>query len=168
MKDKSLFLTITLAFSPLFIATDAYGDLNLALGITSVDTAALRITHDREYDLSHWHPQLDLRLATGVLLLDGEEESDNAAWVVTPAFRYHFNEQRSFIEAGVGASLFLDKHLESRDLSTAFLFETRLAAGFHLNSETEIGVSATHYSNADIEQPNDGFEIVALTYRYHW
>jgi lipid A 3-O-deacylase len=168
MRKKFLFLSVVIASSPLLMAMEAHADLNLALGITSVDTAALRITHDREYDLSHWHPQLDLRLATGILLLDGDDYQDNAAWVVTPAFRYHFNEQKSFVEAGIGAGLFAETRVESRELSTAFHFESRVAAGWQLGSDSEIGVSAIHYSNARIKNPNDGLEIYSLIYRYHW
>jgi lipid A 3-O-deacylase len=168
MRKKLLFLSVVIASSPLLMATDAHADLNLGLGVTSVDTAALRITYDREYYLSHWHPQLDLRLATGILLLDGEDEHDNAAWVVTPAFRYHFNEQENFVEAGIGAGLFAETRVESRELSTALLFESRLAAGWKLGSDAEIGVSAAHYSNGRIKSPNGGFDIYSLIYRYHW
>ncbi|MBF8223225.1 acyloxyacyl hydrolase [Halomonas sp. 328] len=139
---------------------------NLGLGITSERTPALRLTLDRTFDLSHWHSRLDLRLASGVLLLPGDDGDDNAAWVITPAFRYHLGEaRRAYVEAGIGAALFLNTRLETRQLSTAFQFEDRLALGWTLPGASELSLSVTHYSNGRIKRPNDGFEVYGLTYR---
>ncbi|MCH4563241.1 acyloxyacyl hydrolase [Halomonas sp. EGI 63088] len=165
----ALTLAVALALLSLIMTTDAYADPSLELGSTSVSTPALRVTLDRDYDLSHWHPQLSLRLATGVLLLPGDDEDDNAAWVLTPAFRYTFAGERSiFVEGSVGAGLFLNTRVESRELSTAFQFESRIATGVKLGKGGELGISAVHYSNAHIKPPNNGLEAYSVTYRHPW
>lgn len=165
MRSLPLLATI-LSFSTLLFGATAEADLNIAPGLTSVDNTTLRITYDVEYDLTQWHPQMALRLASGLLLLDGDDETDNVAWVVTPAFRYNLLDNRSFVEVGIGGGIFLETRVESQDLSTAFQFENRLAAGYRLGQKSELGVSAIHYSNARLDSPNDGFEVYALTYRY--
>lgn len=140
-------------------------DLYMAGGITSESTAAVRIELDTLIGLENLHPQLDLRLATGLLLLDGDESDTNAAWLLTPMLRYTFAGKRSaFIEGGIGAAVFLDARLGSRDLSTAFQFQDRMAMGGALGPG-ELSLSFTHYSNAGIKDPNEGIEVLALGYR---
>lgn len=141
-------------------------DLYVAGGVTSESTAALRIELDTMVGLERLHPQLDLRLASGLLLLSSREKDANAAWLLTPALRYTFAGQRSpFIEAGIGGALFLNTRHESRELSTAFQFQDRIAAGLPLGGG-ELALSLTHYSNGGIKRPNDGFEVLALGYRW--
>ncbi|MHB0775084.1 acyloxyacyl hydrolase [Halomonas sp. WWR20] len=144
----------------------AHADTSIALGSTSETTPAYKLEIDRQFPLRQWHPALSLRLAGGAMWLPGDDGDDNAALLLTPAFRYTFlgTAYRPFIEAGVGAAVFLDTRFEDRKLGSAFQFEDRLAVGMRLGPG-ELGASATHYSNADIKSPNDGFEIYAVNYR---
>ncbi|MDZ7851530.1 MAG: acyloxyacyl hydrolase [Halomonas sp.] len=139
----------------------------LEAGATSEDTAALGVmVHNDESLLSDWlSGAWRLGLSTGVQLYEGDRESDNAAWIVRPALRYTAQGGIPwFAEAGIGAALFLDTRLESRDLGSAFQFEDRLALGMPLGSG-ELRLSVRHYSNADIKLPNEGFEVLSLGYR---
>lgn len=166
MPRKSLVTTAPWMATLLLATTSpANADLYLAAGATSENTAALKVELDHEFDLDHWHPQLSLRLGTGALLLSSDHDNGNLAWLITPAFRYTFTgESGVFVEAGIGASVFLDTRFESRELSTSFQFEDRLAVGMPFASG-ELNASITHYSNGGIKQPNDGFEVFALGYR---
>ncbi|MEX2551646.1 MAG: acyloxyacyl hydrolase, partial [Actinomycetota bacterium] len=111
------------------------------------------------------HPRLDLRLATGLLLLSSEEKGANAAWLFTSAVRYTFMDEREvFLEAGIGGALFIDTRLDARELSTSFQFEDRIALGLPW-ADGELSLALTHYSNAGINRPNDGFETLMLGYR---
>ena len=56
-------LTLLLAAGP------AMADLQVAAGATSESTVALKVEVDRRFPLESLHPRLDLRLATGLLLL---------------------------------------------------------------------------------------------------
>ncbi|GHC28478.1 acyloxyacyl hydrolase [Aidingimonas halophila] len=151
----------------LAVPSTSQADLYIAPGMTSEDTVTLTLGIDRDFPLDDWSPALSLRL-TGSLLLLERHGGDNAALTLSPALRYTFADTptKPFLEAGIGGALFLDASMEDRDLSTAFQFEDRLAAGLHLDGGSEIGLSATHYSNASIKKPNDGFEVYSLTYRH--
>nr|WP_163501384.1 acyloxyacyl hydrolase [Halomonas socia] len=153
---------IALLGSPAASLADGYA----TLGATSEGTPALSLGLDRTFSLVHWHPQLDLRLGSGLLLLPGDDGDDNAAWTLTPALRWTFaGERRIFAEAGIGAAVFLNTRHESRHLSSAFQFEDRLAVGMPLGSG-ELSASLIHYSNAGIKRPNDGFETLSVGYRH--
>lgn len=158
----SLLLGASLAMPAL-----AEADLYVAVGKNNESQTSLKLELDREYSLAQWQPGLSLRLAGGVLLLPGDEGDDNAALIVTPAFRYTFADTATqpFVEAGVGGALFLDTRYEGRNLSTAFQFEDRIAAGLHVG-RGEVALAFTHYSNADIKKPNNGLDMVTLGYRH--
>lgn len=117
------------------------------------------------HDLSRWHSALDLRLATGLLLLPGDNGDDNAAWKLTPALRYTSEGGAAFLEAGAGGGLFMETGVGDQALSTAFQFESRLAVGLRFAFDSELGASAAHYSNARLDLPNEGFEVYSLVYR---
>lgn len=141
-------------------------NLSVAGGITSESKAAARIELDR---MIHWErlpSRLGLRLGGGLLLLEGQEERHNAALLVTPALRWRFGEaRRLFVEGGIGAALFLHTRHEATELGSAFQFQDRLALGAELGPG-ELALSVTHYSNGGIKSPNNGFEVLALGYRW--
>lgn len=162
MKSRAASLCAGLAMAA---SQAGVADLYVAGGVTSESAAAARIELDTMIGLDRLHPQLDLRLATGLLLLDGDENDENAAWLLTPMLRYTFAGKRNvFIEGGIGAAVFLDARIGSRDLSTAFQFQDRIALGSSMGTG-ELSLSLTHYSNGGIKDPNDGIEVLALGYR---
>ena len=153
-------LTLLLAGSP------AMADLQVAVGATSESTIALKMEVDRLVPLTSLHPRLDLRLATGLLLLSSEQQDGNAALLLSPALRWTFpGERELFVEGGIGGALFLKTRVEARNLSTAFQFEDRLAVGMPW-AGGELSLALTHYSNGGIKRPNDGFETLTLGYRF--
>ncbi|GAB2787259.1 acyloxyacyl hydrolase [Halomonas shantousis] len=168
LRGRSVASTLAAGLAVLASAsfTPAQADVSVALGSSSESTPVYKVEVDRQFSLHQWHPALSLRLAGGAMWLPGDDDDDNAALLITPAFRYTFmsSSYRPFIEAGVGAAVFMNTHFEDRRLGSAFQFEDRLAAGMRVGPG-ELGVSATHYSNADIKSPNDGFEVYAVNYR---
>jgi len=164
-RQASLSLVVSLV---LVASSHSSAEVGMAVGITSQSTVAVSAEIDTRLPLTRLHPRLDLRLGTGLLLLSSRERDGNAAWLVTPALRYTFaGESAWFLEGGIGAALFLDTHLDERELSTAFQFHDRLALGRSF-ADGELALSLNHYSNASLEHPNDGFETLMLGYRWAW
>lgn len=144
----------------------AAANADISLGVTSESTVAVKATLDRNLPLERFHERLSLRLSGGLLLLSSEKQDGNAALLLSPALRWTLAGDRSlFIEGGIGAAIFIKTRVESRQLSTAFQFEDRLALGLPW-ADGEVSLALTHYSNAGIKRPNDGFETLMLGYRF--
>lgn len=71
-----------------------------------------------------------------------------------------------FVEGGIGASYLSDKNFAAQYYATHFQFRDRLALSAELDAEGDhmISVKRTHYSNADIDEPNPGFDTWSLSY----
>ncbi|MAK71716.1 MAG: acyloxyacyl hydrolase [Idiomarina sp.] len=74
------------------------------------------------------------------------------------------SSQPLFLEAGIGGSYIDQTHIGNRRLSTRFQFEDRIGLSWQYSAESDARVSIqyTHYSNADIEQPNDGLDFFSV------
>jgi lipid A 3-O-deacylase len=96
----------------------------------------------------------------------GDKRSANNSLSFSPVFVYEFGNGnvKPYVEAGVGVALFSSTRVETQDLGSAFLFEDRVGFGFRFSGGHEIGIRATHYSNAGIKEPNAGVESYALHY----
>ena len=68
------------------------------------------------------------------------------------------------MELGVGVAFFSGTEIENNKLGSAFQFEDRLGVGVRFAGGHEVGIRATHYSNAGITSNNDGAESYALHY----
>lgn len=97
---------------------------------------------------------------------EGDETSSNHSLSFTPVFVYEFAGEtvKPYIEAGIGVAFFENTELEDNDLGSSFQFEDRLGVGLRFSGQ-EVGIRAVHYSNAGIEEPNDGVEAYTLHYR---
>ena len=84
----------------------------------------------------------------------------------SPVLVYEFagGSVKPYLEAGIGVALFSHTEVEGNRLGTAFQFEDRLGFGLRFAGGHEVGIRATHYSNAGISSTNDGVESYALHY----
>lgn len=74
--------------------------------------------------------------------------------------------RRIFAEAGIGASYLSEEVFAGQLYSTHFQFRDRLAISVELDpaGQHQLSLKRTHYSNADIDEPNPGFDTWSLSY----
>ncbi len=110
---------------------------------------------------------------------DGEvdDRKGGASHIVTfttgPMFRFQYKFGNTeniagYLELGIAASWLSDTTISGRQLSTHFQFEDKVGLGvrFGEQQQYDIGVRATHYSNASIKRPNNGVNMVLLSVGY--
>lgn len=113
--------------------------------------------------------RLDLSLETSAGQVSAPSGSGHGSlWHVglTPFARWWFTD-RSGIEVGIGANLFSGTRIGDKTISTAFQFGDSIGV-FHrfANTPWTLGLRLTHYSNADIKEPNPGQDYIQLRASY--
>ncbi|VVN73130.1 acyloxyacyl hydrolase [Pseudomonas fluorescens] len=143
--------------------------VEFAVGRTGESTMTYRLGMQLDWD-KNWL-QTSVGRLTGYwdaayTYWDGDQTSSNHSLSFSPVFVYEFAGEtvKPYIELGVGVAVFASTELESNNLGSAFQFEDRFGVGLRFAGGHEIGVRATHYSNAGIASPNDGIESYALHY----
>ncbi|WP_241970451.1 acyloxyacyl hydrolase [Pseudidiomarina sediminum] len=100
---------------------------------------------------------------------DNHDDKLNALTLL-PIFQWHLaGEQRPlYLEAGIGVALLDDSTISNRDLSIHFQFEDRIGLSWQYgtNSKARVSVVYTHYSQADLDRPNDGLDFFSLNWHY--
>lgn len=96
----------------------------------------------------------------------GRFGSDEHSLSVSPVLVYRFNADgwQPFVEAGIGAAYFSDDRVGDRRLGSQTHFEDRFAVGLQMNERAALRLRVIHYSNAGLEDPNDGINSWSLVY----
>ncbi|APC17531.1 acyloxyacyl hydrolase [Pseudomonas frederiksbergensis] len=143
--------------------------VEFAVGQTTDSTQTYRLGLQWNWDNS-WL-QSDVGRLTGYwsgayTYWDGDKTASNHSLSFSPVFVYEFAGQtvKPYLEAGIGVALFAHTEVEDNRLGSAFQFEDRLGFGLRFAGGHEVGVRATHYSNAGLSRFNDGIESYALHY----
>ena len=167
---KRLFCLAALAAAALgpSLAAQAAG-LEFAVGYTSESTMTYRLGLKSDWDKS-WL-QSDVGRLTGYwdgayTYWEGDKSSASNSLSFSPVLVYEFAGEsvKPYLEAGIGVALFSHTEVEGNRLGSAFQFEDRLGFGLRFAGGHEVGIRATHYSNAGISSRNDGVESYALHY----
>lgn len=128
-----------------------------------------------------WHPDvafnqsgrfsfyIDSQLS--VFESDARRDKGDKAMIlsVSPMLRlelFQIDGRRVFAEAGIGASYLSEDVFADQLYSTHFQFRDRLALSVELDQAGvhQLSLKRTHYSNADIDEPNPGFDTWSLSY----
>jgi lipid A 3-O-deacylase len=143
--------------------------VEFAVGETSESTMTYRLGMQLDWDKS-WL-QSDVGRLTGYwsgayTYWEGDKSSSNHSLSFSPVLIYEFAGQnvKPYVELGVGVAVFANTEVENNQLGNAFQFEDRFGFGLRFAGGHEVGIRATHYSNAGISSPNDGVESYALHY----
>lgn len=84
----------------------------------------------------------------------------------SPVFVYRWGDGPvSTIRFGIGAAYLSQTQIGNRRLSTHFQFEDQIGIGWRWRRHT-LGLDYLHYSNAGIEKPNQGIDIIMLSYAF--
>lgn len=168
MKRLFCLAAIAAALMGQSITAQAAG-VEFGVGQTSDSTMTYRLGMQFDWDKS-WL-QSDVGRLTGYwsgayTYWEGDKTSSNHSLSFSPVFVYEFAGQnvKPYVELGVGVALFANTEVENNNLGNAFQFEDRLGFGLRFAGGHEVGIRATHYSNAGISSPNDGVESYALHY----
>jgi len=143
--------------------------LEFGVGHTSESTMTYRLGLKSDW-VKRWRKS-DIGRITGYwdgsyTYWEGDKSSASNSLSFSPVFVYEFAGERvkPYVEAGIGVALFTHTEVEGNRLGTAFQFEDRLGFGLRFAGGHEVGIRATHYSNAGISSTNDGVETYALHY----
>jgi len=90
----------------------------------------------------------------------------------SPIFKLLFNsfqanEYQPYIDFGIGVALVSDTKIDNRNLSSSFLFEDRISVGISKDA-WDFYIRYMHYSNAGIQSPNEGIDIVLAGINYNF
>ena len=167
---KRLFCLAALAAAALGHSYTAQAaGLEFAVGHTSESTMTYRLGLKSDWDKS-WL-QSDVGRLTGYwdgayTYWEGDKSSASNSLSFSPVLVYEFAGEsvKPYLEAGIGVALFSHTEVEGNRLGTAFQFEDSLGFGLRFAGGHEVGIRASHYSNAGISSTNDGIESYALHY----
>lgn len=83
---------------------------------------------------------------------------------VNGVLRIHYGDNPilPYAEIGLGLSLFSRDRLGGKRFSTHFQFSQHLGVGIEFDRRWTVGWQYSHYSNADIDLPNDGIDLHQL------
>ncbi|KTC36025.1 MAG: acyloxyacyl hydrolase [Pseudomonas sp.] len=143
--------------------------VEFSVGQTGESTQTYRLGMQFDWDKS-WL-QSDVGRLTGYwsgayTYWDGDKASSNHSLSFSPVLVYEFSAGniKPYVEAGIGVAAFAHTQVEGNKLGSSFQFEDRIGFGLRFNGGHEVGIRATHYSNAGLKTPNDGIESYALHY----
>lgn len=143
--------------------------LEFGVGQTGESTMTYRLGLKSDWDKS-WL-QSDIGRLTGYwsgayTYWEGDKSSSNHSLSFSPVLVYEFSGEtvKPYLEAGIGIAAFARTEVEENKLGSSFQFEDRIGFGLRFAGGHEVGIRATHYSNAGIKSPNDGIENYSLHY----
>lgn len=83
-------------------------------------------------------------------------------------FQRGTRDWRPYGEAALGLSLFSNDRLGKKEFSTHFQFSQHLGLGIERTGKGFAGYQYSHYSNADIDLPNDGVDLHQVVIGIHF
>lgn len=144
--------------------------LTAAIGRTGESTTTYRLGVQSDFSSRWWQSStgyLSGYWDAGYTYWKGDKRANNHSLSVSPMFVYTFHGDgnvKPYIEAGIGLAAFSRTRVEEQKLGSALQFEDRIGLGLRFGGQ-ELGLRASHYSNAGLKSPNDGVESYTLHYR---
>lgn len=105
------------------------------------------------------HPELELSRFRYTGDAAGPSHLDQAGVIALGRMVRGSGNCRPYLEAGLGAALFSRTEVGAKNFSTAFQFSQHLGLGLEIGQRLSVGWRYSHYSNGDIDMPNDGIDL---------
>ena len=187
MKLKPMMATLVMTATTMVAPAHAVNGFTINIGNSDDDINLYRVAARFQWS-KRWFEEGDWFLGGHYELGAAHMESDSAVFNTTgaapnlqavsftPVFRLQRNAYGSsrvapFVEAGIGLAYLTKDRIQNdsapgADLGGHFQFENKLSAGvvFGKQQQYEASVNYFHYSNAGIEQPNDGIDSFSLSF----
>ena len=165
---KKILLSLLLLFSGHTTTLWADNSFAIATGKANSDLNVLRVAARKTWS-SQWFAS-SMGVLSGFHSFSVNHWWDNtnsiSAVAYSPVFAYQFRDTFiSYAVLGVGVSYFSDSQVKDRDLGSRFQFEDRLGVGWQWASH-DLSLVYMHYSNAGIEAPNEGLDMLLLSYAF--
>lgn len=123
-------------------------------------------------DWGNWkaslRPELELSHFRHTGPAEGPDTLNQGGAIGRLHLHYGSGRWRPFAEAGLGISMFNRDRLGDTDFGSRFQFSQHLAVGVELTQRGYAGLQYSHYSNADIEKPNDGIDLHQIVIGAHF
>ena len=123
-------------------------------------------------DWGNWkaslRPELELSHFRYTGPADGPDNLNQGGAIGRLHLHYGNGRWRPFTEAGLGVSLFNRDRLGNKDFGSRFQFSQHLGLGVEFAKRGFAGLQYSHYSNADIEKPNDGIDLHQIVLGAHF
>jgi lipid A 3-O-deacylase len=164
--------TVAAAILSLMVCSAGAAEISGAVGATSQGGITARVGVGFGWDKS-WFESETGRLTgywdAGYTYWEAGDAAGGAhSLSFAPVFVYEFGNGniKPFVEAGIGVAAFSGASAGDQKIGSAFNFEDRIGAGVNIGEAQRVGIRAIHYSNAGIQQPNDGIESYAMFYSH--
>lgn len=158
--------------SPWWMAIDAGQSTDDEIrGFTTFDV--YRVTLRKDFGKDIWTGS-KMRLGgfwEGSINYWNADDGDLYAAAIAPVFALYFgspsNKWQPYIEGAIGAAYISETALAGRQFSTHFQFENRLGIGVR-GPRVSFHLRLLHYSNADIDEPNNGMDsfVAGIAFRF--
>jgi len=171
-------LAATLGFAPAAHALE-FGSTRLRLGppldAGDISGGALALTLEPEaapWWLTWLGDDVHYEVAASVWNNAARDDDNVYTAHLGPVWKYRPSllGDRGFVEWGTSVAYVSEPQLEDRDLGGNGHFTTHAVVGWYLNGAERwhLGLRARHTSNAGLESPNPGLDIVMLELGYHF
>lgn len=170
MKARSLFLFLLLFL--ISAELRAFDGISLGMGTARGSIEIFRVGFQKQFGESWFESRVGCLSGYHEMSLSNLEHREESIRQIaySPVFTYSFPGLTEivspYIEGGIGISLLSDKMISGRDLSTYFQFEDRIGVGLRFGRTHihDLNIRYMHYSNASIKQPNDGIDMLMVSY----
>ena len=172
MKKNPLLLPLFLLLLPAASHAGFFDSVTMSVGGSADFGTPVRVGLRKDLDKRWFESDTGYLSSYVELSLNHFTDPVNPATAIalSPVLIYHFKtagKLKPFVEFGSGVSYFTERNVGLRKSATHFQFEDRIGAGFRTGSH-DWTLRYMHYSNANIEKPNDGIDMVMISYGHRF